>query len=49
MKIITTALGLIILVGLTACKSVPSYSGDYGKAEQKITGIELDDQQALDV
>ncbi len=49
MKIITTALGLITLAGLTACKSVPSYSGDYGKAEQKITGIELDDQQALDV
>ena len=49
MKIITTALGLITLVGLTACKSVPSYSGDYGKAEQRITGIELDDQQALDI
>ncbi|EHU2404632.1 nuclear transport factor 2 family protein, partial [Acinetobacter baumannii] len=26
MKIITTALGLITLAGLTACKSVPSYS-----------------------
>ena len=28
---------------------MPSYSGDYGKAEQRITGIELDDQQALDI
>lgn len=49
MKIITTALGLITLVGLTACKSVPSYSGDYGKAEQQITGVTLNDEQALEI
>ncbi len=49
MKIITTALGLITLVGLTACKSVPSYSGDYGKAERQITGVTLNDEQALEI
>ncbi|MFX6213722.1 nuclear transport factor 2 family protein, partial [Acinetobacter baumannii] len=42
-------LGLITLVGLTACKSVPSYSGDYGKAERQITGVTLNDEQALEI
>ena len=35
------------LITLSACRHIPSYSSDYSNAEQKMTGITLDDAQAL--
>ena len=45
-KLIVSAFSLL---SLSACKNVPSYSTDYSAAEQKITGIPLNDAQALAV
>ena len=38
---------LTSLITLSACRHIPSYSSDYSNAEQKMTGITLDDAQAL--
>lgn len=50
MKAIKTLLvSTLALVSLAACKTVPSYSSDYTQADRQIQGINLTDQQALDI
>jgi len=36
----------LTLLSLAACKSLPSYSADYDKANKEISGVELNDEQA---
>lgn len=43
------ALSVIAALGLSACKSVESYSGDYTVANKNQLGITLTDQQAQDI
>ena len=42
-----SAVILTSLITLSACRNIPSYSTDYSNADQKITGIVLDDAQTL--
>lgn len=43
----TVTLSALTLLSLVACKSIPSYSVDYDKANKEISGILLNDEQAL--
>ncbi|TVT77678.1 nuclear transport factor 2 family protein [Acinetobacter colistiniresistens] len=43
----TLAVSTLSLLSLIACKSLPSYSADYDKANKEISGIILNDEQAL--
>lgn len=47
-KIVLAALALPF-IGLSGCKSVPSYSSDYKQARDTIQGVILDDQKALEI
>ena len=50
MKIFTTLMTTVVAVlGLSACKSLPSYSQDYTQADQNIQGISLNDEQAHEI
>lgn len=43
----TIATSLLALLCLSGCKSIPSYSADYHTAKNNMTGIMLNDAQAL--
>ncbi|KAB0654052.1 nuclear transport factor 2 family protein [Acinetobacter bohemicus] len=43
----TIASSLLALLCLSGCKSIPSYSADYHSAKNNMTGIMLNDAQAL--
>lgn len=50
MKIFTTLMTTALAVlGLSACKSLPSYSPDYTQADQNIQGVSLNDEQAYNI
>ena len=50
MKILTTLMTTVVaVVGLAACKSLPSYTHDYTEADQNIQGISLNDAQAQNI
>lgn len=47
--IIKLSIAALSIISLSACKSIPSYTPDYSQARQQIAGINLNDQQALEV
>ncbi|WP_171265249.1 nuclear transport factor 2 family protein, partial [Acinetobacter sp. ANC 3813] len=47
-KLIIAALTLPLLY-ISGCKSIPSYSSEYGQARSSIQGIQLDDAKALEI
>lgn len=47
-KLIIAALTLPLLF-ISGCKSIPSYSSEYGQARSSIQGIKLDDAKALEI
>ena len=47
-KLIIAALTLPLLY-ISGCKSIPSYSSEYGQARSSIQGIKLDDAKALEI
>ncbi|ENX17469.1 hypothetical protein F895_00608 [Acinetobacter sp. CIP 64.2] len=42
----TVTLSALTLFSLVSCKSIPSYSADYDRANKQISGIILNDEQA---
>lgn len=47
-KLIIASLTLPLLY-ISGCKSIPSYSSEYGQARSSIQGIKLDDAKALEI
>ncbi len=45
----TLAVSTLALFSLASCKSIPSYTNDYAKAKNQISGVRLDQAKAEDI